>query len=60
MKRKILLSLCMMLAFFIGTASAAGVFPFTDVPSSHWSRESVEYVYENGLMNGGKRYCFPS
>lgn len=58
MKRKILLSLCMMSAFFIGTASAAGVFPFTDVPSSHWSRESVEYVYENGLMNGESNTAF--
>lgn len=58
MKQKILLSICLMLALFNGTVSAAGAFPFTDVPSSHWSRESVEYVYENGLMNGESDTAF--
>ncbi|MBP3412720.1 MAG: S-layer homology domain-containing protein [Oscillospiraceae bacterium] len=27
-------------------------FPFTDVPENLWYREAVEYVFENGLMNG--------
>lgn len=27
-------------------------FPFEDVPQDSWYRESVEYVYENGYMNG--------
>ena len=31
---------------------AVDSFPFNDVASSAWYREAVEYVYENGMMNG--------
>lgn len=52
MNRKILVSLCLILTLFVGTAKATGVFPFADVPSDHWARETVEYVYVKGWMNG--------
>lgn len=40
-----------MLLCMIPMASAAAL-PFNDVPSDAWYASYVEYVYENGLMNG--------
>lgn len=33
-------------------AGAFGSHPFYDVPEDHWAAEGVQYVYEEGLMNG--------
>ena len=55
----ILLTLCMVLGMFPGTVSAAnsGV-PFTDVKEADWFYESVQYVYENGMMSGTRTSTF--
>ena len=37
---------------------AVDSFPFNDVSSSAWYREAVEYVYENGMMNGTSDTAF--
>lgn len=39
-------------------ASAYGHHPFTDVPDDHWASYGVQYVYENGLMNGTSSTTF--
>ncbi len=36
----------------------AGEFPFNDVHEEAWYREAVEFMYENGLMNGMKEDSF--
>ena len=41
---------CLTLALLPGRASASH--PFTDVPDGAWYGEAVEYVYQNGLMDG--------
>ena len=46
----ILLTVCMVLSM-APTALAAGSV-FTDVKAGDWFAEEVEYVYDNGLMNG--------
>ncbi len=53
-KRLMCMLLCLgMLAGFIPvSASAAGSMPFTDVPADAWYRDAVQYVYDNGIMNG--------
>ena len=39
-------------------ASAYGHHPFTDVPDDHWASYGVQYVYDNGLMNGTSSTTF--
>lgn len=49
----VLLTLCMILGMFPGAALAAKENgSFSDVGSSTWYSEAVEYVYEKGLMSG--------
>lgn len=49
----ILLTLCMLLGLFPSTAYAANsTHPFTDVNEADWFSDAVQYVYQNGLMNG--------
>ncbi len=50
------LLLCLSSAWAFGwfPASAANT-PFSDVPSGAWYEDSVQYAYENGLMNGSRR-----
>ena len=33
-------------------------FPFLDVPAGKWYREAVDYVYQNGMMNGVSESAF--
>lgn len=48
-----LLTLCMLLGLFPSTAYAANsTHPFTDVNEADWFSDAVQYVYQNGLMNG--------
>ena len=53
-KRFLALILCLSLALSLVpvTAVAAEAHDFQDVPSTHWANKSVQYVYENGLMDG--------
>ena len=48
----ILLSTLLLASILGMTASAAGELPFTDLPDDPIICEAVQYVYENGLMNG--------
>ena len=48
----LVLTLSMTCSIFPMGASASGHHPFTDVPDHHWARDSIQYVYDNGLMNG--------
>jgi len=48
----ILLTLCMVLGTLPMSALAAGSLPFTDVRITDWFYDSVEYVYDNDMMNG--------
>lgn len=60
MKRRFL-SLLLVLAMLLSmvpAVSAAGNLPFTDVSSSKWYYDAVQYVYENGLMNGDTSTTF--
>lgn len=54
-KRKIL-SLFLALSLCVGMltvpASAAGEFPYSDVPADAWYAEAVRYAHESGIMNG--------
>ena len=53
MKKKllaILLTVCMVLSMAPAALAAGSV--FTDVNAGDWFAEEVEYVYDNGLMNG--------
>ncbi len=56
MNAKKILSLILSCIMLLGTCvmgvSAADGLPFTDVPSGEWYYGAVEFVYENGLMNG--------
>lgn len=47
----LLLSVCLLAAALPGTALAAGL-PFRDVPAGSWYYEAVQFVSENGIMNG--------
>lgn len=47
----LLLCLSLCLGVWLVPASAAST-PFSDVPSNAWYADSVQYAYENGLMNG--------
>ena len=55
MKRSVwkVLAVLMALAVFMTTmASAAGSDKFTDVPSDSWYKQYVDFVVDNGYMNG--------
>lgn len=53
-KRLLAWTLCLALALSLvpATALAAEAHPFQDVPKDHWANEGVQYVYEEGLMDG--------
>lgn len=48
----IVLAVAMIVTMIPTTALAAGSGPFTDVKAGDWCFDAVQYVYENGLMNG--------
>lgn len=49
----IILTLATVFAVFVFAPSAAGEgLPFKDVKTGQWFYEQVEYVWENGIMNG--------
>lgn len=52
--------LCSVLTCGITSASAGTEFPFTDVSENPkaWYYDAVEYVWENGLMNGSSNTTF--
>lgn len=55
MKKKMLsliLCLCMMMFLFQVSVLATDGNPFTDVKTSDWYYDEVQYVYENGLIKG--------
>lgn len=55
----LLLSLCLVLGLFPSTAFAAsGNLPFTDVNTSDWYYNAVQYAYENGIMKGTSSTTF--
>lgn len=55
----LLLSLCLVLGLVPSTAFAAsGNLPFTDVKTTDWFYEAVQYAYENGIMNGTSTTTF--
>ena len=55
----LLLSLCLVLGLIPGTAFAAGGnLPFTDVDTTDWCYDAVQYVYEKGMMNGTSATTF--
>ena len=55
----LLLSLCLVLGLIPGTAFAAGGnLPFTDVDTTDWCYDAVQYVYEKGMMNGTSTTTF--
>ena len=45
------------ITFTVGNAGASGM-PFTDVDPGIWYYDTVKYVYERGLMNGGTASTF--
>ena len=55
MKKRLLawiLSFALALSLLPVGVLAAEPHPFQDVPSDHWANEAVQYVYEEGLMDG--------
>lgn len=55
----LLLSLCLVLGLIPGTAFAAGGnLPFTDVNTTDWCYDAVQYAYEKGMMNGTSTTTF--
>ena len=46
------LCLCMVLSLLPLPVLAVGRHPFTDVAATDWFNDSVQYVYDHGLMNG--------
>ncbi|MBR3991854.1 MAG: S-layer homology domain-containing protein [Clostridia bacterium] len=48
----LLLAVTMLLPAAVTAFSADGDLPFTDVKSKSWYYASVEYVFNNGIMNG--------
>ena len=54
------LTLCMLPRFLSSTTHATGgIHPFTDVKETDWFNGAVQYVYQNGLMNGTDGTLFP-
>lgn len=61
MKRflSLLLALCFVLGIIPSTAFAAGGnLPFTDVDTTDWYYDAVQYAYEKGMMNGTSTTAF--
>lgn len=60
MKRLLALALTLVMTCSILPvgAGAYGHHPFTDVPDDHWASYGVQYVYDNGLMNGTSATTF--
>ena len=59
MKTSIGLALSLLLLFFcVLFPVSAAEHPFTDVPEGSWYNEYVQYVYDNGLMNGTSTTTF--
>ena len=55
----LLLSLCLVLGLIPGTALAAGSnLPFTDVNTTDWFYDAVQYAYEKGMMSGTSTTTF--
>lgn len=55
----LLLSLCLVLGLIPGTAFAAGGnLPFTDVNTTDWFYDAVQYAYEKGMMSGTSTTTF--
>ena len=55
----LLLSLCLVLGLIPGTAFAAGGnLPFTDVNTTDWFYDAVQYAYERGMMSGTSTTTF--
>lgn len=55
----VLLSLCLVLSLIPGTAFAAsGNLPFTDVNTTDWYHDAVQYVYGKGMMSGTSATAF--
>lgn len=52
-KRLMSLGLCILLVCSILPLSAGATnLPFKDIPSDYFAYDAIEYVYENGIMNG--------
>lgn len=52
-KRLSALTLTLLLLLSVLPLSAGAAYlPFTDIPEDHYARSAVQYVYDNGLMNG--------
>lgn len=47
-----LLTVCMAFGLLPTTVFSAGDMPFTDVKTTDWFYNSIQYVYENGMMYG--------
>lgn len=62
MKKKLLasfLAFCMILSLIPGTAFATGGnLPFTDVDTTDWFYDAVQYAYEKGMMSGTSTTAF--
>lgn len=62
MKKRILslvLAIALLVTMLPTTAFAANSsHPFTDVSESDWFSDAVQYVYQNGLMNGTEKIIF--
>ena len=55
----VLLSLCLALGLIPGTALAASDnLPFTDVNTTDWYHDAVQYVYDKGMMSGTSATSF--
>ena len=52
------LCLCMVLSLLPLPVLATGKHPFTDVAATDWFNDSVQYVYEHGLMKGTSDVTF--
>ena len=53
-KRAVSLALCLCMALLLLSPPvwATGKHPFIDVAATDWFNDSIQYVYEHGLMNG--------
>ncbi len=54
----LLLTLVMVLSLLPAAFAEGNHHPFQDVPDGKWYSEAVQYVYENGLMNGTSSTTF--
>lgn len=52
------LCLCMVISLLPAPVLAANSHPFTDVKVTDWFNDSVQYVYDHGLMNGTSSTTF--